>query len=86
MSINMIYRLKTAHIPCPRQMDHLLHGHNYAKAAVDMAVYDAWGGDILAAACTHLGATDYFRINLPKGAGLGVVPDEAMFGAPVVEF
>ncbi len=75
---------------------------------------DAWGGDIIAAACTHLGATvrpdllegvwlaaPYIdghycsevcietkdgHINLPKGPGLGVIPDEAAFGPPVVEF
>ncbi|MEO9875210.1 MAG: mandelate racemase/muconate lactonizing enzyme family protein [Anderseniella sp.] len=75
---------------------------------------DAWGGDILAAACTHLGATvrpdllegvwlaaPYIdghyspevcietkdgHIDLPKGPGLGVIPDEAAFGPPVVEF
>ncbi|WP_108879765.1 enolase C-terminal domain-like protein [Anderseniella sp. Alg231-50] len=75
---------------------------------------DAWGGDILAAACTHLGATvrpdllegvwlaaPYIdghycpevciepkdgHINLPKGPGLGVTPDEAAFGPPVVEY
>ena len=75
---------------------------------------DAWGGDIMAAACTHLGATvrsdllegvwlaaPYIEghycpengldivggyIDLPKGPGLGIVPDEAHFGAPVSEF
>ncbi|HAR53922.1 MAG TPA: mandelate racemase, partial [Roseovarius nubinhibens] len=73
---------------------------------------DAWGGDILAAACTHLGATvepgllegvwiaaPYIdghyddaagieisggHIALPAGPGLGIVPDEARFGAPVL--
>jgi len=75
---------------------------------------DAWGGDIVAAACTHLGATvreDLLEgvwlaapyidghycaengleavdgyIALPKGPGLGIVPDETIFGAPVAEF
>ena len=75
---------------------------------------DAWGGDIIAAACAHIGATvrpdllegvwiaaSYIEghycpdnklevtdghINLPKGAGLGVIPDEAMFGPPVQVF
>ena len=75
---------------------------------------DAWGGDILAAACTHLGATvrsdllegvwlaaPYIdghyssengldvvggHIVLPKGPGLGIIPDDAMFGDPVAEF
>ena len=75
---------------------------------------DAWGGDIIAAACTHIGATVQPRlcegvwlaqpyiegnfdpengvnierghIKLPTGAGLGVVPNEAMFGAPVASF
>ncbi|MBU3000160.1 mandelate racemase/muconate lactonizing enzyme family protein [Roseovarius nubinhibens] len=73
---------------------------------------DAWGGDVLAAACTHLGATvepgllegvwiaaPYIdghyddaagieisggHIALPAGPGLGVVPDEARFGTPVL--
>lgn len=73
---------------------------------------DAWGGDIIAAACTHIGATVQPRLNdgvwiaapyidgpydgvntvqvkgghiaLPKGAGLGVIPDESIFGAPQV--
>ena len=73
---------------------------------------DAWGGDIIAAACTHLGATvtpdllegvwiaaPYIdghydsengidvaqgHINLPTGPGLGIVPDEAAFGEPVL--
>lgn len=72
---------------------------------------DAWGGDIIAAACTHIGATVLPRLNegvwlaqpyierdydpengvaikdrhiqLPSGPGLGVVPDESIFGAPV---
>lgn len=72
---------------------------------------DAWGGDILAAACTHLGSTvrpDLFEgtwlaapyidghydqdagvkvedghVALPKGFGLGVTPDETLFGEPV---
>ena len=70
---------------------------------------DAWGGDILAAACTHLGSTvqpnlfegtwiaapyieghycqnggvriEAGQIQLPKGPGLGVLPDETLFGA-----
>ena len=72
---------------------------------------DAWGGDIIAAACTHIGATVQPRLNegvwlaqpyikghydtknavkienghisLPEGAGLGITPDEALFGAPI---
>lgn len=75
---------------------------------------DSWGGDIIAAACTHVGATVQPRlmegawiaqsnidghydarrgvkiegghIKLPTGPGLGVVPDEGMFGAPVASF
>lgn len=75
---------------------------------------DAWGGDIIAAACTQMGATvrpdllegiwlaapyidiHYDRVNairiidghitLPTGAGLGVVPDEGLFGAPIASF
>jgi len=75
---------------------------------------DAWGGDIIAAACAHIGATITPRLNegvwlaqpyieghydaknpvkidgghieLPVGPGLGVAPDEQMFGAPVAFF
>ena len=75
---------------------------------------DSWGGDIIAAACTQMGATvqpqlfegawlaqSYIEGNydpdngikiegghiaLPKGAGLGVIPDETQFGAPVASF
>ncbi len=75
---------------------------------------DAWGGDIIAAACTHIGATVQPRlcegvwlaqpyieghydpengvrvegghVRLPKGPGLGVVPDESRFGTPVASY
>lgn len=74
---------------------------------------DAWGGDIIAAACTHIGATvsprlmegvwlaqpyiegNYDKtgvnivgghIKLPEGPGLGVVPEDGIFGAPVASF
>lgn len=75
---------------------------------------DAWGGDIIAAACTHIGATVQPRlfegawlaqpmidghydsrngiriegghIRLPEGPGLGVVPDEGIFGDPIASF
>ncbi len=75
---------------------------------------DSWGGDIIAAACAHMGATvdprlmegvwlatPYIEgsydsenavqvvdghVHLPRGPGLGVVPDPAQFGAPVASF
>lgn len=75
---------------------------------------DAWGGDIIAAACTHIGATVLPRLNegawiaapyiethydaengisiqdghiaLPKGPGLGITPNEVLFGDPVMSF
>lgn len=75
---------------------------------------DSWGGDIIAAACTHVGATvrpdllegvwlaapyieghfdpergisiESGHIPVPEGPGLGVVPDETLFGAPVASF
>ncbi|CUH48971.1 mandelate racemase/muconate lactonizing enzyme family protein [Ruegeria atlantica] len=75
---------------------------------------DSWGGDIIAAACTHFGATvrpdllegvwlaapyiegnydaqngiriEGGHIQVPTGPGLGVVPDETRFGAPVASF
>ena len=75
---------------------------------------DAWGGDIIAAACVQIGATVRPSLNegvwlaapyiagnygerngisivdghiaRPTGPGLGVVPDEGMFGDPVFSF
>lgn len=75
---------------------------------------DSWGGDIIAAACAHVGASVQPRlmegawlaqpyieghydsrngvriegghIRLPDGPGLGVVPDEGVFGAPLASF
>ena len=75
---------------------------------------DAWGGDIIAAACTHIAATVEPRllegvwlaqphitghydpkngiritsghIPLPTAPGLGVIPDETQFGAPVASY
>jgi len=75
---------------------------------------DAWGGDIIAAACVQIGSTVHPKlsegvwlaapyiegnydpengitiqdgyIKRPTGPGLGVVPDEAKFGAPIASF
>ena len=75
---------------------------------------DSWGGDIIAAACIHIGATISPRLSegvwiaapyieghydqsngikisdghiaLPKGYGLGIVPDETKFGSPIASF
>ncbi|SFV38876.1 L-alanine-DL-glutamate epimerase [Devosia crocina] len=75
---------------------------------------DSWGGDIIAAACTHVGATVRPSLNegawiaapfieghydggngltikdghveRPTGPGLGINPDEALFGGPVASF
>ncbi len=75
---------------------------------------DSFGGDIIAAACVHLGATveprlmegvwisgPYFEdhydpqngmkiedghIRVPAGPGLGVTPDESLFGTPIASF
>jgi L-alanine-DL-glutamate epimerase-like enolase superfamily enzyme len=75
---------------------------------------DSWGGDIIAAACTHVGATvqpklmegawlaqPYIKghydsrngvriegghIRLPEGPGLGVVPNDGIFGDPLASF
>jgi L-alanine-DL-glutamate epimerase-like enolase superfamily enzyme len=74
---------------------------------------DAWGGDIIAAACPHIGAPVQPRLNesvwlaqpylernfdpkngvitgghikLPTGPGLGVVPEEGLFGEPAASF
>lgn len=97
-------------------------GLHYMRAFRDMcAAYnlphtcdDAWGGDILAAACTHIGATvnpkllegvwiaePYIgsnfdqengirikdgHIQVPKGSGLGIEPNESLFGPPIDSF
>ncbi|MEV4647214.1 mandelate racemase/muconate lactonizing enzyme family protein [Saccharopolyspora sp. NPDC049357] len=75
---------------------------------------DSWGGDIIAAACTHIGVTvapellegvwvaaDHIdghydpdngitaengHIKRPDGPGLGITPDETLFGAPTASF
>ena len=75
---------------------------------------DSWGGDIIAAACTHIGATVRSSLNegvwlaqpyistpydpdggivitdghidVPQGPGLGINPDETLFGDPVISF
>lgn len=75
---------------------------------------DAWGGDIIHAACTHIGATVSPRLNegvwlaapyveghydqkngidivgghikLPQGPGLGVIPEDGIFGNPILSF
>ncbi|WP_293573812.1 mandelate racemase/muconate lactonizing enzyme family protein [Phaeobacter sp.] len=75
---------------------------------------DSWGGDIIAAACTHIGATvkpnllegvwlaapyiegnydpengvqiENGHIRLPEGPGLGITPDESLFGPPEASF
>ena len=75
---------------------------------------DAWGGDVIAAACVHVGATvrprllegvwlaaphmtshydpanpvrvERGHVRVPTGPGLGVVPHEVGFGAPVMSF
>lgn len=75
---------------------------------------DSFGGDIIAAACVHIGATvkpslmegvwisgPYFDdhydpengikiikgyIQVPDGPGLGINPDESLFGTPVASF
>jgi len=75
---------------------------------------DSWGGDIIAAACAHIGATVHPKllegvwiaapyidghydpdngirienghIRVPAGPGLGIVPDTAAWGTPVLSF
>lgn len=75
---------------------------------------DNWGGDIIAAAGVHIGATvaprlfegawiaapyldshydsdnpvriECGRIKVPTGPGLGIVPDDGVFGTPVASF
>lgn len=78
-----------------------------------ISVDDSWGGDVIAAACAHMGATvrpELFRgtwlaapyidhhydpadgisirdgwIDVPTAPGLGVTPDETLFGDPILE-
>ncbi len=85
-----------------------------AARCAPMSVDDTWGGDVIAAACVHMGATvdpGVFRgtwisapyidhhydrakgvrivgghIDLPSGPGLGIDPDETLFGGPVASF
>ncbi len=75
---------------------------------------DSWGGDIIAAACVHLGSTveprllegvwlaapyidghyesengiriEAGHITVPEGPGLGIIPDDGVFGSPVTSF
>ncbi len=75
---------------------------------------DSWGGDIIAAACVHMGAsthpdqlqgvwiaapyiTNHYdpkngivvengKIPLPSRPGLGILPDEILFGAALLQF
>ncbi len=83
-------------------------------ANLPMTCDDAWGGDIIAAACTHIAATVLPRllegvwlaapyiqghydpqngvtienggIRVPQASGLGVVPNTAGWGEPVMSF
>jgi L-alanine-DL-glutamate epimerase-like enolase superfamily enzyme len=83
-------------------------------AGLPLTCDDAWGGDVIAAACVHLGATVEPRlfegswiaaphieghydhengprplhghIALPRGPGLGIVPDISQWGEPVLSF
>lgn len=83
-------------------------------ANLPMSCDDSWGGDIIAAACVHMGATVQARqlegvwiaapyidshydpyngpriegghIQLPQGPGLGIQPETAQWGDPVMSF
>lgn len=85
-----------------------------ASRAMPHNCEDSWGGDIVAAACVHFGAsvnprllegvwlaqpyiTGHYdstngvriedgHIRVPEGPGLGVVPDDGVFGDPVASF
>lgn len=85
-----------------------------AARRVPMSVDDTWGGDIIAAACVHMGATvapELFRgtwlaapyierhydeknslavvdghIKVPMAPGLGIDPDDDLFGEPVSRY
>ena len=85
-----------------------------AARSMPHSVDDSWGGDIIAAACVHLGSTveprllegvwlaapyidghydsengiriEAGHIAVPKRAGLGIMPDDGVFGAPEKSF
>ena len=59
-----------------RQMDHLLHGHNYAKAAIDIAVFDALGKSLGLRVADLLGGAAMDRV--PSYYAIGIeTPDNA---------
>ncbi len=59
-----------------RQMDHLLTGHNYAKAAIDIAVFDALGKSLGLRVADLLGGALTERV--PSYYAIGIeTPDEA---------
>ena len=69
-------------------MDAKLEGHNYSKAAVDIAVHDALGRTLGVPVSTLLGGAlvdrvpAYHAIGI-EAPGLGVAPDEDALGAPL---
>jgi len=63
-------------LPLHRKMDSILNGHNYAKAAIDIAVHDAWGRRLGVSVADLLGGA--LTDQVPSYYAMGLMsPDEA---------
>jgi L-alanine-DL-glutamate epimerase-like enolase superfamily enzyme len=62
-------------LPLHRQMNGLLHGHNYAKAAIDIAAYDLIGKHLGVSVAELLGGALADRVPSYYATGVGA-PDE----------
>ncbi len=63
-------------VPLHARMDALLHGHNYAKAAIDIAAHDLWGKRLGVSVSDLLGGTLTDRVASYYSIGVAE-PDEA---------
>jgi L-alanine-DL-glutamate epimerase-like enolase superfamily enzyme len=75
-----------------RAMDGALNGHNYAKAAIDIAVYDAWGKSLGLPICDLLGGAVTDRVPSYFATGIGtpnetvrIVKDKVKAGYPRIQ-
>lgn len=71
-------------LPVHRQMDKLLNGHNYAKAAIDIAVHDALGKHLGISVAALLGGATMDRIPSYYATGVGEPDDIARLAAEKV--
>jgi L-alanine-DL-glutamate epimerase-like enolase superfamily enzyme len=72
---NLIGRSALTPLLLRRQMDGLLNGHNYAKAAIDIAVMDLMGKHYGLRVCDLLGGAETERLPAYYAVGIGS-PDE----------